>query len=48
LLNDGFDLEDYIQGIYNSKEEFDAAKFNPHDTILEDQKQYLAALDING
>jgi len=39
-----FDLEFYLQQIYDSKEEFDAAKFNPNDPIFEKQKDYLATL----
>ncbi|GAC1386077.1 MAG: hypothetical protein NVSMB45_15530 [Ginsengibacter sp.] len=39
-----FELEFYLQQIYDSKEEFDAAKFNPADPIFEKQKEYLATL----
>ena len=44
IINIEFELEFYLQQIYDSKEEFDAAKFNPNDPILEKQKEYLATL----
>src|ERR1035437_7037589 len=44
IINIEFELEFYLQQIYDSKEEFDASKFNPNDPILEKQKEYLATL----
>jgi hypothetical protein len=44
VLSIQFELEFYLQQIYDSKEEFDAAKFNPNDPIFEKQKEYLATL----
>ena len=41
VLDNEFDLDWYIHEVYNSKKEFDAAKFNPDDPALEKQKLYL-------
>lgn len=44
IINNKFDLEWYLDEIYASKEEFDAAKFNPHDPVFEKQEQYLNSI----
>jgi nuclear transport factor 2 (NTF2) superfamily protein len=41
IINNKFDLEWYLDEIYASKQEFDAAKFNPNDPVFEEQEQYL-------
>lgn len=44
IIQNEFDLEWYLQSIYESREEFDAAKFNPNDHIFEKQNDYLETL----
>jgi Family of unknown function (DUF6508) len=44
VIQNKFDLEWYLDEIYDSKEEFDAAKFNPNDPIFEKQKKYLKTI----
>lgn len=44
IINNKFDLEWYLDEIHKSKEEFDAAKFNPNDTVFNEQKQYLSTI----
>ncbi len=44
IIQDKFLLKWYLDEIYNSKEEFDVAKFNPNDPIFEKQKQYLKTI----
>lgn len=41
IINNKFELEWYLDEIYKDKEEFEAAKFNPNDSVFEEQKQYL-------
>lgn len=44
IINNKFDLEWYLGKIYNSKEEFDAAKFNPNDPVFNEQENYLNSI----
>ena len=44
VINNKFDLEWYLDEIYKSKEEFDAAKFNPNDPVFKEQEQYLNSI----
>lgn len=44
IITNDFDLEWYLDTIYASKEEFDAAKFNPHDPVFEKQRQYIRSI----
>jgi len=44
IINNNFDLEWYLDEIYDSKEEFDAAKFNPNDLVFNKQKNYLNSI----
>jgi hypothetical protein len=44
IINNKFDLEWYLDEIYESKEEFDANKFNPNAPVFEEQEQYLNSL----
>jgi len=44
IINNKFDLEWYLAEIYNSKEEFDAAKFNPNDPVFNEQEKYLKTI----
>jgi hypothetical protein len=41
IINNKLELEWYLTGIYDSKEEFDAAKFNPNDPAFEKQEKHL-------
>ncbi len=41
IIETKFELDWYLHEIYDSKQEFDAAKFNPNDPVLEKQKIYL-------
>lgn len=44
IINNKFDLEWYLGEIYDSKEEFDAAKFNSNDPVFNDQENYLKSI----
>lgn len=44
IINSKFDLEWYLDEIYDSKEEFDAAKFNPNDPVFNEQENYLNSI----
>jgi len=44
IIHNNFELEWYLDTIYKSKEEFEAAKFNPNDPAFEEQKAYLISL----
>lgn len=44
IINNKFDLEWYLDEIYKSKEEFDAAKFNPNDPVFKEQELYLNSI----
>lgn len=44
IINNKFDLEWYLDEIYDSKEEFDAAKFNPNDPVFNEQENYLNSI----
>lgn len=44
IINNKFDLEWYLDEIYDSKEELDAAKFNPNDPVFNEQEKYLATI----
>lgn len=44
IINNKFDLEWYLDGVYASKEKFDAAKFNPKDPVFEEQEHYLKTI----
>ena len=46
IINNNFDLEWYLDEIYDSKEAFDAAKFNPNDPVFSKQEQYLKTIDF--
>lgn|SRR5690348_1071305 len=41
IIKNNFDLEWYLDEVYKSKEEFDAAKFNPNDPVFNEQESYL-------
>lgn len=41
VISNNFDLEWYLDEIYDSKEEFDAAKFNPNAPVFNEQENYL-------
>lgn len=41
IIDNNFDLDWYIHEVYDSKKEFDAAKFNPNDPVFEKQIIYL-------
>jgi len=43
-INNKFDLEWYLDEIYASKEEYDAAKLEPNDPVFKDQEQYLNSI----
>jgi hypothetical protein len=44
IINNKFDLEWYLDEICDSKEKFDAAKFNPNDPVFGEQQQYLSSI----
>lgn len=44
IINNKFKLERYLREIYDSKEECDAAKFNPNDPAFKEQEQYLTTI----
>jgi len=44
IINNKFDLEWYLDEIHASKEEFDAAKFNPNDPAFNEQENYLKSI----
>ncbi len=44
IISNRYELEWYLSEIYDSKEEFDGAKFNPNDPALDKQEKYLATL----
>ena len=44
ILHDAFEIDRHTGQLYKSKEEMDAAKFNPGDPVFETQKQYLNTL----
>ncbi len=41
IIETKFELDWYLHEVYDSKNEFDAAKFNPNDPVFEKQKIYL-------
>ncbi|HAD33646.1 MAG TPA: hypothetical protein DCF44_03985 [Chitinophagaceae bacterium] len=47
IINDKFELESYLGQIYDSKEEFDAAKFNLNDPVFAEQENYLKSIPKN-
>jgi hypothetical protein len=44
IINDNVELQFYLDEIYESKEKFDAAKFNPYDPVLKEQEQNLSTI----
>ncbi len=44
IINNKFDLEWYLDEIYDNKEAFDAAKFNPKDPVFNEQEKYLKTI----
>jgi hypothetical protein len=44
IFKNEFEFEWYLDEIYKSKEEFDAAKFNPNDPVFDQQQLYLESL----
>lgn len=44
IINNKFDLEWYLDEIYKSKEELEAAKFNPNDPVFKKQEHYLNSI----
>lgn len=44
IINNKFALEWYLDEIYENKEKFDAAKFNPNDPVFKKQEQYLNSM----
>lgn len=44
IISNRFDLERYLDEIYATIEDFDAAKFNSHDPVFKEQAQYLTSI----
>jgi len=44
IINNKFGLEWYLGEIYDSKEKFDEAKFNPNDPVFKEQEKYIKTI----